>query len=204
VVAGFASRQRMMAWATAASTLAAVTALVLTATGADSALPMIVSVVLVGVALVVVGVSWQSMLPETVSRRMIPAAALVDGAVFNLARSVGPLLAGLGLGLFGPSWVFAVVAVLSGGCSLTLVILEKRTPDRWRQRQPILSQLSGAMRFVANSAWTTRLLFQLLLFGIPSSALWALISLVVHTRLGWGADGFGIIMALIGAGAVVA
>lgn len=204
VVAGYASRTRLMAWATTLSTLAALAAVALTVTGADGALPMILSVVLVGVALVVVGVSWQSLLPETVDRRMIPTAALVDGAVFNLARSVGPLLAGLGLGFFGAAWTFAVVAVLSIGCSLTLWVLERRTPDRTGPRRAIVPELSGALRFVANSAWTTRLLFQLFLFGIPSSALWALISLAVHDRLGMGSDGFGVIMALIGAGAVVA
>ncbi|MFN3602940.1 MAG: MFS transporter, partial [Dietzia sp.] len=204
VVAGYASRKKMMALATTMSALAAVTATALTVTGADDALPMILSVVLVGAALVVVGVSWQSLLPETVDRRMIPAAALVDGAVFNLARSLGPLLAGFGLGFAGAEWAFAVVAVLSVGCALTLWRMERRSPDRTAPRRAIMPEISGAVRFVANSAWTTRLLFQLFLFGVPSSALWALISLAVHDRLGMGADGFGALMALIGAGAVVA
>ncbi|MFN3599884.1 MAG: MFS transporter [Dietzia sp.] len=204
VVAGYASRKKMMALATTMSALAAVAATVLTVTGADDALPMILSVVLVGTALVVVGVSWQSLLPETVDRRMIPTAALVDGAVFNLARSLGPLLAGLGLGFAGAEWAFAVVAVLSVGCALTLWRMERRAPDRTAPRRAIMPEISGVVRFVANSAWTTRLLFQLFLFGIPSSALWALISLAAHDRLGMGADGFGALMALIGAGAVVA
>lgn len=204
VVAGHASRTRLMAGATALSTLAALTALVLTVTGADGSAPMIVTVVLVGVALVAVGVSWQSLLPETVDRRLIPTAALVDGAVFNTARSVGPLLAGIGLGMVGAAWTFAVVAVLSAGCCLALWLRERGSPDRTAPRRPILPELVGALRFVTYSAWTTRLLFQLFLFGIPSSALWALISLAVHERLGMSSAGFGAIMALIGAGAVVA
>lgn len=204
VVAGHASRTRLMAGATALSTLAALAALALTVTGADGAAPMIVTVVLVGVALVAVGVSWQSLLPETVDRRLIPTAALVDGAVFNTARSVGPLLAGLGLGMVGAAWTFVFVAVLSAGCSLFLWLRERGDPDRTAPRRAILPELAGALRFVTYSAWTTRLLFQLFLFGIPSSALWALISLAVHERLGMSSAGFGVIMALIGAGAVVA
>nr|WP_241725984.1 MFS transporter [Dietzia sp. DQ11-38-2] len=204
VIAGYASRKKMMALATVASAGSAVAATVLTVTGADTALPMICSVLLVGTALVVVGVSWQSLLPETVDRGMIPTAALVDGAVFNLARSLGPLLAGLGLGLAGAEWAFAVVAVLSVGCALALWRMERRSPDRTAPRRAIMPEISGAVRFVVNSAWTTRLLCQLFLFGIPSSALWALISLAVYDGLGMGADGFGVLMALIGAGAVVA
>lgn len=204
VIAGYASRKRMMALATTISSLAAVAAFVLTVTGADSVIPMVLSVMLVGLALVVVGVSWQSLLPETVDRRVIPTAALVDGAVFNLARSVGPLIAGVGLGIAGAEWTFALVAVLSIGCSASMWVSERRAPDRKRARRAILPELSGVLRFVASSAWTTRLLCQLFLFGIPSSALWALISLAVHDRLEMGSSGFGVMMALIGAGAVIA
>lgn len=204
VIAGYASRVKLMAAATSTSALAAVGASVLSALGRDSAVPMVLSVVLVGLALVVVGVAWQSLLPETVDRSVIPTAAIADGAAFNLARALGPLIAGIGLGLLGSAWIFALVAVLCGSCSFILWTRERRAPDRSSPRRPILPELSGALRFVANSAWTTRLLFQLFLFGIPSSALWALISLAAHDRLGMGSGGFGVLMALIGGGAVVA
>lgn len=204
VIAGYASRKKMMSWATTTSATAAAAAALLTVLGADHAVPMILSVLLVGLALVVVGVSWQSLLPETVDRRIIPTAAIVDGAAFNLARSLGPLIAGVGLGVAGAAWTFALVGVLSAGCALTLWRMERTTPDRTAPRRAILPELSGAVRFVAHSPWTSRLLFQLFLFGIPSSALWALISLAVHDRLGMGSGGFGVIMALIGAGAVIA
>ena len=204
VVAGYASRKKLMAAATTTSALSAVAACLLTALGGDGAVAMVLSVGLVGLALVVVGVSWQSLLPETVDRSVIPTAAVVDGAVFNLARALGPLLAGVGLGFLGAEWVFALVAALSTACAVRLWSMERRGPDRTAPRRPILPELAVAIRFVANSAWTTRLLFQLFLFGIPSSALWALISLAVHDRLGMGSGGFGGIMALIGAGAVTA
>ena len=204
VVAGYASRKTLMGAATATSAGAALAACLLTAVGGDGAVPMVLSVVLVGAALVVVGVSWQSLLPETVDRGSIPTAAVVDGAVFNLARALGPLIAGVGLGLAGGVWVFALVAAMATACALALWVMERRAPDRTAPRRPILPELAVALRFVANSAWTTRLLVQLVLFGIPSSALWALISLAVHDRLGMGSGGFGGIMALIGGGAVLA
>lgn len=204
VIAGYLSRKKLMALSTSTSCLAAIVATVLTATGRDGAVPMVLSVLVIGLALVVVGVSWQSLLPETVDRRLIPSAALVDGATFNLARSLGPLIAGIGLGVTGAEWTFALVAVLAGGSAVVLWRMESRAPDRTAPRRAIMPEIAGVMRFVAHSPWTRRLLFQLFLFGIPSSALWALISLAVHNRLGMGADGFGVIMSLIGAGAVVA
>lgn len=204
VIAGYASRKKLMAGATTTSAVAATAACLLTALGHDGAVMMVLSVLLVGTALVVVGVSWQSLLPETVDRRSITSAAIVDGAVFNVARAFGPLIAGVGLGFVGAELTFAMVAVLSATCAISLSVMERRSPDRTAVRRAILPELVVAARFVAYSAWTTRLLYQLVLFGLPSSALWALISLVVHDRLGMGSGGFGVIMALVGGGAVVA
>ncbi|HJC61150.1 MAG TPA: MFS transporter [Candidatus Dietzia intestinigallinarum] len=204
VIAGYASRKKLMAGATSTSAVAAGAACVFSATGHDQALVMVLSVLLVGIALVLVGVSWQSLLPETVERASIPAAAVVDGAVFNVARALGPLIAGVGLGLAGAVWTFALVALLSAGCAVALLASERRDPDRTAPRRPILPELAGAVRFIAYSAWTTRLLCQLVLFGVPSSALWALISLVAYDRMGLSSDGFGVIMGLVGAGAVAA
>ncbi len=204
VIAGYASRKKLMAGATTTSAVAAAAACVLTAVGRDQAFAMVLSVLLVGSALVLVGVPWQSLLPETVEREDIPAAAVVDGAVFNVARALGPLIAGIGLGLVGAASTFALVSFLAAACAVLLIRSERGSPDRTHPRRPILPELVGALRFVAYSAWTTRLLVQLVLFGIPSSALWALISLVAYDRLEMNSDGFGVIMALVGAGAVVA
>lgn len=204
VVAGYASRKKLMAGATTTSAIAAAAACVLSAVGHDQAFAMVLSVLLVGSALVLVGVPWQSLLPETVEREHIPTAAVVDGAVFNVARALGPLIAGLGLGLVGAVWTFALVSFLAAVCAVLLIRSERSSPDRTNPRRPVLPELVGALRFVAYSAWTTRLLVQLVIFGIPSSALWALISLVAYERLEMNSDGFGVIMALVGSGAVIA
>lgn len=204
VIAGYASRKKLMAGATTTSAVAAAAACVLTAVGRDEAFAMVLSVLLVGSALVLVGVPWQSLLPETVEREDIPSAAVVDGAVFNVARALGPLIAGIGLGLVGAVWTFALVSCLAAVCAVLLIRSERAAPDRTHPRRPILPELVGALRFVAYSAWTTRLLVQLVLFGIPSSALWALISLVAYDSLAMDSSGFGVLMALVGSGAVLA
>lgn len=204
VVAGFASRKKLMAGATLVSSVATAAVAVMVGLGGDNAALLVLSVLVVGLSYVVVIVSWQSLLPETVDRRIIPAAALLDGAFFNMARAVGPLIAGAVLGLAGAAWAFAVVAVFSAACTLSLWVGERRHPDRTRPRRPVWPELAEAVRYARNSVWTTRLLAQVVLFGIPSSALWALISIAAHDRLGMESGGFGSVMAIIGLGAVVA
>lgn len=204
VIVSHASRERLIARAAAIAGLAAAAAVVLVLTGADAAPPLLATIVVVGGALVVVGVAWQSLLPEIVDRDVVPSAALLDGAVFNMARAVGPLIAGVVLGLGAPAALFGAVAAMFAGCSVLLLFLGGTTTARPRRTEPIGSAIAGALRFVRHSPWTTGLLVRLVMFGLPASALWALISLVAHDRLGLGGSGFGLMMALVGAGSMAA
>jgi predicted MFS family arabinose efflux permease len=201
-VVGFASRERMQAAAMAASGLSAGAGALLSVVGADHAALLIATVVVVGSALVLVGVAWQSLLPDLVHRGLLPSATVLDGAIYNVARAVGPLLAGLVLGLRGSTETFAVVSALFLTGAAVLLVVELRRPGRRRKRRPILRDVVDGLRFARYSPWTRRLLTRMVMFGLPASALWALISLVVHDRLGLGSSGFGVVMALVGAGAV--
>jgi predicted MFS family arabinose efflux permease len=204
VIVSHAVREVLIARAAAVAGLAAATAAVLVFSGTDAALPLLATIVVVGAALVVIGVAWQSLLPEIVDREVLPSAVLLDGAVFNMARAVGPLVAGIALGLGLAGALFGVVAGLFVACSLLLLLLGRTTPARPRRSESIVTAIAGALRFVRHSPWTTGLLVRLVMFGLPASALWALVSLVVHDRLRLDGSGFGVTMGLIGAGSVAA
>lgn len=204
VVVSHAARERLLVRAALASALAAAVAAGLVAADADGAVPLLVTVLVVGAALVVVGVAWQSMLPELVARPLVPAAVLLDGAVFNLARAVGPLVAGVALGLTGPLPLFAGISATFAACVGLLVLAGTPTAARPRRTESVLAAVRGALWFVRHSPWTTGLLVRMVMFGLPASALWALVSLAVHDRLGLGSAGFGATMAVIGAGSVAA
>ncbi|WP_322938492.1 MFS transporter [Nocardioides bizhenqiangii] len=204
VIVSHAVRERLIARAAAVAGLAGAAAALLVVSGTDAALPLLATIVVVGAALVVVGVAWQSLLPEIVDREALPSAVLLDGAIFNLARAVGPLVAGVVLGLGLPGVLFGAVAAMFAVCSLLLLLLGPATAARPRRTESVVTAIGGALRFVRHSPWTTGLLVRLVMFGLPSSALWALVSLVVHERLALGGSGFGVAMALIGAGSVAA
>lgn len=204
VVVGYASREKLMVASTSVSALTALALVLATSVGLTHPAVLLATVAMVGSALVVVGVSWQSLLPEVVGRGLVPAASLLDGAVFNVARAVGPLLAGIGLGLFAPAATFGLVAALFGGCALTLFLYQRRaTPGRRGPRRAVLPAIRGALHFTRHSPWTQRLLWRMTMFGLPASALWALVSLVAYERFDLDSDGFGVMMALLGTGAVV-
>jgi len=201
-VAGRVSPVRMMASATAVSALASSGAALLATTDMGSVVPLLLSVVAIGSGLVALAIAWQSQIPHLVDRAAVGSAAVVDGATFNLARAVGPVAGGLGLSLLGPPATFVLTAALFAVCTACIVGVAPRRLPTAPARETLVHSIRGGLRFTRNSPWTRRLLLRLCLFGVPSAALWALLPLVVHQRLGLDASGFGLLFGMVGLGAV--
>lgn len=201
-VAGRLSPVRMMASATALSALASCCAAVLATTRPDSFWLLLLTVVGIGSGLVALAIAWQSQIPHLVDRRAVGSAALVDGVTFNLARAIGPIAGGLGLSLLGAPATFVVTAVLFTLCATCIAGVAPRRPLATPTTETLVQSIKGGLRFTRHSPWTRRLLLRLCLFGLPSAALWALLPLVVHQRLGLAANGFGLLFGVVGLGAV--
>jgi predicted MFS family arabinose efflux permease len=201
-VAGRLSPVRMMASATALSAVASCCAAVLAWTRPDSFWLLLLTVVGIGSGLVALAIAWQSQIPHLVERRAVGSAALVDGVTFNLARAIGPIAGGLGLSLLGAPATFVVTAVLFTLCATCIAGVAPRRPLATPTRETLVQSIKGGLRFTRHSPWTRRLLLRLCLFGLPSAALWALLPLVVHQRLGLAANGFGLLFGAVGLGAI--
>ena len=81
-----------------------------------------------GVGVAVQFPSWQSVIPELVTRPQLRAAARLDAVGVNVARAVGPALAGLVIARSGVPSVFAMYAV--SVCFLAIALLFWR-PAAW-------------------------------------------------------------------------
>ncbi len=147
-----------------------------------------------------------AIVPELVSRPQLPAALALNGVAMNASRIMGPLLAGAIIASAGSAWVFvlnAVLSVLSG-----LVIM------RWKRTHvpsPLgREKLPGAMRvgvqFVRQSPRIRAVLWRIALFFLHATALMALLPLVAKglDGGGGGAGTFTLLLASMGAGAIVA
>lgn len=201
-LAGRTSAVRMMCTSTALSSLASTCAAFLAWTRPGSLWLLLLTVVGIGSGLVALAIAWQSQIPRLVDRRAVGSAALVDGATFNLARAIGPIAGGLGLSLLGAPATFALTAVVFVMCAVCIFGVMPRGPVTDPSRERLVQSIRGGLRFTRHSPWTRRLILRLCLFGLPSAALWALLPLVVHQRLGLGADGFGLLFGMVGLGAV--
>lgn len=146
--------------------------------------------------------AYQSLVPQLVPRSQLAAAATLSSVSVNLARAVGPAVAGILIARLGVSAVFALnaAAFLVYG----VVVVFWHPPARTRSARPerFVPALRAGGRYVRYSPVMRRLLLRAALFLVPGSALWALLPLVATQSLGQGAGGYGLLLAALGVGAV--
>ncbi|MGE0312111.1 MAG: MFS transporter [Lautropia sp.] len=141
---------------------------------------------------------------ELVSRADLPRAVALGAVAFNLARAVGPALAGVIAAWRGtaPAMLFAAacfVAMLFGARSV-----KRPTIALPGVPETILSGVMTGVRFARHSDAMRSFLIRNLSFAACASALWALLPVIARDQLGFGAGGYGLLFGMFGGGAVVA
>lgn len=151
---------------------------------------------------VLTGPAYQSLVPDLVPRPQIPAASSLGSVNINLARAVGPAIAGVLISLTGVAGVFA----LDSGTLLlyALVVAVRPLPARGSSADPgsLLLALHSGTRYVRYAPVVRRMLLRAALFLVPGSVLWALLPLIATDRLGLGSSGYGLLLGSLGIGAV--
>jgi len=146
--------------------------------------------------------TWRAVLPEMVTREDLAAASALNGIEFNLARAVGPALAGITIAVAGVGTAFALNAVSFAGV-IVLVARWKR-PVRRRTTPPetLAGATVAAIRYVRFSPSIRVLILRSGVTMLFASALLALMPSVARS-ISDSPTGYGILLGSFGAGAVV-
>ncbi len=147
--------------------------------------------------------AWQAIVPELVGRAEIPAASALGSISVNLARSVGPALAGLLVAQAGPGVVFAVNTATFAVFAVVLLFWSGTDDSGRGAPERFVPAVRAGGRYVRFSPVVRRILLRAALFVIPASALWALLPLVASLNLKLGAGGYGVMLGALGVGAVL-
>ena len=149
--------------------------------------------------------AWGTVMAEAVPRRDLVQAIALNGVGFNLARAVGPALAGVLVLFGGPELAFALNA-LSYLAVIFVLLTWRRTRVRSSTlpRENLLSAMRAGMRFVRHSPVMRAAMARTAAFFFAAAAPWAMLPLVVKERLALGAGTFGLLLGLMGAGGVAA
>jgi len=155
-----------------------------------------------GLGAILANPAWQAVNAELVPPDELPAAVTLSSVSYNLARAVGPALAGLIIAVAGPAAVFLLNAITF---LYVVVVLFRWHPAPLKAVLPA-ERLVGAMRtgvrFVQNSPEMQTVLIRTFFFIFFISGLWALLPVIVRQDLRLGAAGYGLLLGCIGVGAV--
>ncbi|HEX6085600.1 MAG TPA: MFS transporter [Thermoanaerobaculia bacterium] len=94
------------------------------------------------------GPSYISLLPLLVKREDMPNAIAMNSMQFNLARVIGPTLAGLALAAWGAAVCFAVNGLSFLAVILSLLLIRTPQVARTEERSGIMDEMRAGFRFV--------------------------------------------------------
>jgi MFS family permease len=148
------------------------------------------------------GPAYQSLIPSLVSKDHLPNAIALNSIQFNLARVIGPLLAGATLHAFGMVACFTLNGISFLVVIGALLALHVQHQHMSEGRRHMLDELKGGLAYVRDErslVVLTVLAFATTFLGIP---LLTLLPLVARNVFHEGVGGYSEMMAFSGFGAV--
>ncbi len=203
VLADLVDRGRLVRCTQALMVAASVILALCAVTGQIGASGLLGLTFLLGTGMALNGPAWQSSMCEAIEREELAQALTLIGIAYNIARAVGPALAGGIQAVRGPWLVFMINAL---AYIWVFSVAWRWRPAATRSTLPP-ERLIGAMRvglnYAAHTAAVRAPLIRTAAFMLPASSLWALIPVVGQARLGVSAAGFGLLVGSLGLGAIV-
>ncbi|ANG64367.1 hypothetical protein A8C75_19055 [Marinobacterium aestuarii] len=148
-----------------------------------------------------------SLVPELVSVANMSRAVAINAILFNSARFIGPMIAGVLINLYGGAAALAV----SGACylPLTLVLLclkldeQARRDARGPQRR-FLADLLAGVRYARSEALIVRLLLVICCSAILGRGLLEILPAAVDVLYSRGVEALAMLTSAAGLGSIVA
>lgn len=148
-------------------------------------------------------VIYQALTQDFVPRAELMAAVALNGVAINLARAIGPALAGFLIAALSAGALFAVEAGLLVAI-IGLVVLRVRPPGPARASgERLAPAVRAGVRFVRFSPPVRTVLLRGAAFSVSASALWALLPVAALGRLSLSESSFGLLMGCVGTGAIL-
>ncbi len=202
-LADIVDRRRLLLVVNLALAGAAVALAVLTAAGQMTPALLLAFTFVFGTGAAFIAPAWQAIVPQLVPRDALSPAIALNSMGINVARAIGPALAGVLIVAAGAAAPFAVNAVSYVG--IVVALLWWRPPPRPETtlpRERLGGALVGGLRFALASDALKATLVRAAAFFLFASAYWALLPLVARSVLSGGPGLYGSLMGAVGAGAV--
>ena len=172
--------------------------------GLASPFPLLATSFLLGLCGAIAAPAWLLITPILVPRSELDSAIAIDTSSYNVARAIGPAIAGYaiaGLSIAVPFW-----CCCAGSLVLLAALIWWRAPARPKETLPaerLIAAMTAGLRYVRYSREMDATVIRAIAFFPFASAYLALLPLVARHEKG-GAAVYGQLMAAIGLGSIAA
>jgi MFS family permease len=146
--------------------------------------------------------AWRAILPELVPKEDLAAASALNGIEFNLARAVGPALAGAIISVAGVAAAFIANFVSFFGVILVVARWKRSVRRRSAPPESFSGATVAAIRYVRHSPAILTVLLRTGVVMFFTSALFALLP-TVSRNMNQSATGYGLSLGCFGGGAII-
>jgi predicted MFS family arabinose efflux permease len=145
--------------------------------------------------------AWRAILPELVPKEDLAAASVLNGIEFNLARAVGPALAGTIISVAGVATAFVANFVSFFGVILVVARWKRLVRKSSAPSESFSGATVAAIRYVRHSPAILTILLRTGVVMFFSSALFALLP-TVSRSVNRHASAYGLLLGCFGCGAI--
>ncbi|MBS0222774.1 MAG: MFS transporter [Proteobacteria bacterium] len=147
--------------------------------------------------------AWQAVVPEIVAQSELRPAIALNSAGFNLARTIGPVIGQILLGLVGVFLLFFINSVTYIGVIFAMQAW-KRPPEAHaeQRREGFVEAARAGLAYVRDSGELKAVFARGLCYFVPGIALSTLLPAIGRFSLGLDEFSFGLLYAAFGVGAV--
>lgn len=147
--------------------------------------------------------AWQAVVPEIVDSSELRPAIALNSAGFNLARTIGPVIGQILLGLVGVFLLFLINSLTYIGVIFAMRAWQ-RSPEAQaaQRREGFLQAARAGIAYVRDSGELKAVFARGLCYFVPGIALSTLLPAIGRFSLGLDEFSFGLLYAAFGVGAV--
>src|SRR5687768_1351122 len=183
-------------------TLATTTIAILSFTNQQTVASLLLASLVLGLSNAIVWPAWQPFITDLVPKDRLRDALAFNSARFNLSRVLGPAIAGVLMARAGAP-VCLVVAAVSSAAVMIATWLIRRPTGRRAISLPWLAALTEGVSYVRRDRFITQMLLVTGLYGVLVQPYQAFLPAFARDILATGAEGLGILLTAVGAGAVL-
>lgn len=136
------------------------------------------------------------------SREDLPNAIALNSSMVNVARLIGPAIAGVVIAVVGEGWCFFADGVSYGAVILSLLLMHVKAPPAVRKQTRIWDELSEGWRYVTQSRPIRSILLLLACVSLLGTPYMVLMPIFAAKVLHGGPHTLGWLMGITGIGAL--